>query len=322
MKAIVQDRYGSADVLKLEDVERPRIRPDEVLIRVHAAGVDPSVWHLMTGLPYVVRLGLGLRRPRARVRGLDVAGQIEEVGADVTALKPGDPVYGSCDGSFAEFAKTRADKVSPLPANLSFEQAAVVATSGITALQALRDKGDVRAGQHVLVIGAGGGVGTYAVQLAKAFGARVTGVCGPTKVDLVQSIGADEIIDYTREDFADGARRFDLIIDNAGNRTLSLLRRALSPRGTVVMVGGEDGGKMLGGLDRLLRGMVMSPFTGRKFKGMLAVSRQKDLLALTELIEAGQVTPVLERTFTLTEAADAIRYLHAGQVRGKVAIVV
>ncbi|MGH2766314.1 MAG: NAD(P)-dependent alcohol dehydrogenase, partial [Actinomycetota bacterium] len=261
MKAIVQDTYGSSDVLQLRDIDKPVVEDADLLVRVHAAGVDPGVWHLMTGLPYLVRImGYGLRTPKTRVRGRDVAGSVEEVGRNVTQFQPGDQVFGICEGSFAEYATAREDKVLPKPANLTFEQAAAVPISAITALQALRDKGQVQPGQRVLVIGAAGGVGTFAVQLAKAFGAEVTGVCSTTKADLVRSIGADDVIDYTRDDFADGARRYDLILDTAGRRSLSHLRRALTPRGTLVIIGGEGGGRWLGGFDRNFRAGMLSPF--------------------------------------------------------------
>jgi NADPH:quinone reductase-like Zn-dependent oxidoreductase len=240
MKAMTQDRYGSADVLTLDDIAVPAAGDDEVLIRVRAAGVGPDVWHLMTGRPYIVRLmGNGLRRPKTRVPGWDVAGSVEGVGRHATRVQVRDEVFGFCGGgAFAEYACARADKVAPKPANLTFEQAASVPVSGTTALRGLRDAGAIQAGQAVLIIGASGGVGTFAVQLAKVFGAHVTGVCSTAKVDLVRSIGADHVIDYTREDFADGAQRYDLILDTAGQRSLSHLRRALTPRGTLVIVGG------------------------------------------------------------------------------------
>jgi NADPH:quinone reductase-like Zn-dependent oxidoreductase len=324
MKAIVQDRYGSADVLELGDVDMPVPKDDEVLLRVHAAGVEPGVWHLMTGMPYLVRLlGYGLRRPKVRVRGRDVAGRVEAVGKDVTEFRPGDEVFGICEGSFAEYACARADKLVPKPANLTFEQAAVVPISGLTALQGVRDRGQVQPGQRVLVIGAAGGVGSFAVQLAKAFGAEVTGVCSTTKADLVRSIGADQVIDYTREDFADGTRHWDLILDTAGNRPLSQLQRALTPKGTLVLVGGEGGGRWLGGFERQLFWAPMrSPFVGQKLRSLASKERKEDLQTLRELIEAGKVTPVIDRTYPLAEAPEAIRYLAQGHPRGKVAVTV
>ncbi|MBC6456390.1 NAD(P)-dependent alcohol dehydrogenase [Actinomadura sp. HBU206391] len=320
MKAIVQDQYGSPDVLRLEDIDKPTLKDDEVLVRVHAAGLDPSVWHLMTGLPYLARMAFGLRRPKFRIRGWDVAGRVEAVGEKVTEFQAGDEVFGTCNGSFAEYACAREDKSVPKPANLTFEQAAAVPTSAVTALQGLRDKGRIQPGQKVLIIGAAGGVGTFAVQLAKAFGADVTGVCSTTKTDLVRSIGADDVIDYTRDDFADSAHRYDLILDTAGMRSLSHLRRALTPKGTLVIVGGEGEGRWVGGSGRTLKAVLLSPFVGQKLRGLLAAARKKDLQFLTEFIEAGKVTPVIDRTYPLSEAPEAIRYLEKGNARGKVVI--
>jgi len=323
MKAIVQDSYGSADVLQLRDVDEPTVGDEDVLLRVRAAGVDPGVWHLMTGLPYLVRImGFGLSRPKARVLGMDVAGRVEAVGARVTRFRPGDEVFGACNGSFAEYACAKEDNLADRPPSLPPERAAVVATSGLTALQGLRDAGKVQPGHKVLIIGAAGGVGTFAVQLARAFGAEVTGVCSTTKLDLVRSLGADDVIDHTREDFADGARRYDLILDAAGNRPLSRLRRALAPRGTLVIVGGEAGGRWLGGVDRQLRALLLSPFLSQKLRPMLAAVRREDLQVLKELIEAGKVAPVIDRTYPLAEAAAAIRHLEGGKARGKVVLSV
>jgi len=323
MKAIVQYRYGSADVLEFGDVVKPSPKLDEVLVRVHAAGVDPGVWHLMTGQPYLVRvMGFGLRAPKTAVRGRGLAGRVEAVGANVSGFKIGDDVYGTCEGSFAEYACARADRLAPKPANLSFEQAAAVPISAATALQALRDKGQVRPGQRVAIVGAAGGVGSFAVQLAKVFGAHVTAVCGPTKADLVRSIGADDVIDYTRVDFADGSRRYDLVVDTAGNRSLSHLRRALTPGGTLVIVGGEGGGPWLGIVGRIFGAMFVAPFVKQKLRPLSATERPEDLKYLTTLIEAGSVTPVIDRTYPLREAPDAIRYLEQGHARGKVVISV
>jgi NADPH:quinone reductase-like Zn-dependent oxidoreductase len=322
MKAVVQDTYGSPEVLELREIDKPVVGDDEVLVQVHAAGVDPGVWHLMTGRPYLVRvMGYGLRKPKVGIRGQDVAGRVEAVGTNVTQVQPGDEVFGIGDGSFAEYVAARPGKLAPKPANLSFEQAAAVPISGLTALQALRDRGTVQPGQTVLIIGAAGGVGSFAVQLAKAFGAEVTGVCSTTKVDLVRSIGADEVIDYTREDFADGARHWDLIVDTAGRRSLSQLRRALTPRGTLVLVGGEGGGRWLGGFDRMiLRAPAMSVFSRQRLRSLVSKERSEDLLVLKELIEAGKVMPVIDRTYPLREAPEAIRYLEEGHARGKVVI--
>ena len=323
MKAIVQDEYGSADVLRFEDVDRPAVGDDDVLIRVHAAGVDPGVWHLMTGLPYMIRLGYGLRKPKTRVRGVDVAGRVEAVGRDVTRFRPGDEVFGtSYSGTFAEYAGARQDRFALKPANLTFEQAAAVPISACTALHALRDKGGVQPGQDVLIIGAAGGIGSFAVQLAKAFGANVTGVCSTAKADLVRAIGADDVIDYTRDDFADGTRHFDLILDMAGRRSLSHLRRALAPTGTLVIVGGEGGGRWLGGFDRSFRASMLSPFVRQRLSMLISTERQEDLQLLSELIEAGKVTPVIDRTYALSEAPEAIRYLAEGHPRGKVVVTV
>jgi NADPH:quinone reductase-like Zn-dependent oxidoreductase len=323
MKAIVQDTYGETDVLELRDIDKPEIADDEVLVRVHAAGVDRGVWHLMTGLAYPIRLaGYGVRAPKTPVPGMDLAGVVEAVGNDVTRFRPGDEVFGIGKGAYAEYARAPENKLAPKPANLSFDQAAVVAISGSTALQAVRDKGRVEPGLKVLIIGASGGVGTYAVQLAKAFGAEVTGVCSTTKVDMVRSIGADHVIDYTRADFADGEQRYDVILDIGGNRSLSQLRRALTRKGTLVLVGGEDGGRWLGGMDRQLRMLLLSPFVGQQLRSLLSKENHEDLIVLKELIEAGKVTPVIDRTFSLTEVPKAIRYMEEGHVRGKVVISV
>lgn len=323
MKAIVQHTYGSTDVLELGEIGRPEIADDEILVRVHAAGVDRGVWHLMAGLPYPIRLaGYGLRAPKTSVPGMDVAGVVEAVGKDVTRFQPGDEVFGIGKGAYAEHARAPEDKLAPKPANLTFDQAAVVAISGLTALQALRDHGNVQPGQKVLIIGASGGVGTYAVQLAKAFGADVTGVCSTSKVDLVRSIGADHVIDYTRDDFAHGARRYDLILDIGGNASLSRLRRALTPKGTLIIVGGETGGRWLGGYDRMLRAPLLSRFVGQTLGAMTSSENSEDMIVLAELIEAGKLTPVIDRAFPLSEAPEAIRYLEEGHARGKVVISV
>jgi len=323
MKAIVQDAYGSADVLELRDIDRPDIADDEVLVRVHAAGVDRGVWHLMTGLPYPIRLaGYGLRAPKTPVPGMDLAGVVAAVGKDVTRFEPGDEVLGIGKGAFAEYARAPERKLAPKPGNLTFEQAAVVSISGLTALQALRDRARVEPGQKALIVGASGGVGTYAVQLAKAFGAEVTGVCGATKVDLVRSIGADHVIDYTREDFADGRQHYDLILDIGGNSSLSRLRRALTPTGTLVIVGGESGGRWLGGNDRQLRALLLSPFVRQRLRTFISKENHEDIIALTELIEGGKVTPVIDRTYRLSETPKAIRHVEEGHARGKVVITV
>ena len=321
MKAIVQDRYGSPDVLEFRDLGRPSPGAGEVLVRVHAAGVDPGVWHLTTGHPYLLRLlGFGLRRPKLPVRGLDFAGTVEEVGDGVTRVRPGDEVFGVCEGAFAEYAVAKQDLVAAKPARLSFEQAAAVLVSGGTALQALRDVGRVQTGQRVLVIGAAGGIGTFAVQLAKTSGAEVTGVCSTAKTDLVRTLGAEHVVDYTREDFT--GRRYDLIVDTAGLRSLSTLRRALTPRGTLVIVGGENGGKWLGGIQRVFRAALLNPFVRQRLCGLVSRVRGADLDDLRDLIEAGKLTPALDRTYPLADAAAALGHLHEGRATGKVVLTV
>ena len=322
MKAIVRDGYGSVDVLRLAEIDPPAVGESEVLVRVHAAGVDQGVWHLMTGTPYVMRLaGFGLRAPKNPGLGYDVAGRVEAVGAQVTGFRPGDDVFGTCRGSFAEYAVARADRLASKPGDVSFEQAAAVPISGYAALQAVREHGGVRAGRRVLIIGAGGGVGTFAVQLAKAYGAEVTGVCSTAKTELVRSIGADQVIDYTREDFTDGRNRYDVILDIAGNRSLSQLRRALTPRGTLVIVGGEDAGNWLG-VRRQLRAAALSPFVGQKLGTFISKERGQDLEELRKLLEAGTIRPIVDRTFPLDEVPEAIRYLRDGRARGKIVITV
>jgi NADPH:quinone reductase-like Zn-dependent oxidoreductase len=323
LKAIVRDTYGSPDVLELRDIDIPEIEDEEVLVRVHAAGVGRDVWHVMTGLPYPIRLaGYGLRAPKNPIIGSDVAGVVEAVGKDVTRFQPGYEVFGIGMGSYAEYVCAREDKLAPRPANLTFEQAAVVAISGLTALQGLRDHGRLEPGQEVLIIGASGGVGTFAVQIAKALGAEVTGVCSTTKVDMVRSIGADHVIDYTREDFAEGDQRYDLILDIGGNSSLSRLRRALAPKGTLVIVGGEGGGRWLGGTDRQIRALMLSRFVGQKLGTFISSENHEDMIVLKDLIESGKLTPVIDRTYLLSEVPEAIRYLEEGHARGKVLITV
>jgi NADPH:quinone reductase-like Zn-dependent oxidoreductase len=324
MKAIVQDGYGSADVLEFRDIDEPTVGDDDVLVRVHAAGCGPDVWHLMAGKPYMARVAIGLGRPKVRVRGWDVAGTVEAVGAKVTDFQPGDEVMGTAeDGSFAELAVTPANKLVHKPANLTFEQAAALPISGITALRAIRDEGKVQPGQRVLVIGAAGGVGSLTVQFAKSLGAHVTGVGSTSKQDLIRSLGADEVIDYTREDVVDGARRWDVIVDTAGRRPLSVLRRALTPKGTLVIVGGDGGGNWTGGFFRgMLRGPLMSLFVGQRLRGLATKVTQEDLLTVKELAEAGTLSPVIDRTYPLIEAPDAIRYLAQGHAGGKIVVTV
>jgi NADPH:quinone reductase-like Zn-dependent oxidoreductase len=323
MRAIVQDRYGDLDVLELRDIDRPVPKANDVLVRVHAAGLDRGVWHVMTGLPYMIRLvGFGVRRPRIRVRGMDLAGRVEAVGEQVTRFRPGDAVFGWADGSYAEYASVPEDHLAPMPASIGFEQAAAVPISGLAALQAVRDEGEVQPGQKVLVIGASGGVGSFAVQLAKAFGAEVTGVAGTAQLDLVRSIGADDVIDYTREDVTDGTRHWDVILDTAGHRSLSRLRRALSRRGTLVIVGSEGRGRWLGGFDRQLRALLLSRFVSQRLRALSSKPRHDDLQVLEELIRAGRLRPLVDRTYPLAEVPEAIRHLVEGHGRGKVVITV
>jgi NADPH:quinone reductase-like Zn-dependent oxidoreductase len=323
MRALVQDRYGPPEVLSLERIGVPDVGDDDVLVRVHAAGVDAGVWHLTEGRPYLVRaMGYGLRRPKMKVPGSDLAGRVEAVGKNVTLVRPGDEVFGVGAGSFAQFALAREDRLAPKPSNLTFEEAAAVPVSGVAALQALRDRGGIQPGQEVMVTGAGGGVGTFAVQVAKAFGARVTGVCSTGKVGLVRSLGADDVVDYTRQEIRETGRRYDLILDSGGSRPLSELRRALAPRGTLVLVGGEGGGPLMGTVGRILRAMLWTPFVGQRLRSMYSTERREDLVALTELIEAGAVTPVIDRIYPLAEAAAAVRQLGTGHARGKSVVAV
>ena len=322
MKAIVQDTYGSADVLELREIPRPVVGDDEVLVRTVAASVDRGAWHLMMGMPYVVRImGFGLRAPKAPVPGSNVAGRVEVVGKDVTRFQLGDEVYGAGKGAFAEYACAREDRLAPKPSNVTFEQAAVVPHGGITALQALRDRGRVQPGQKLLIVGASGAVGSFAVQLGKTFGAEVTGVCSTSKIDMVRALGADHVLDYTRDDFADVSQRYDLILDIGGSSSLSRLRRALIRKGTLVIVGGEGGGRWIG-IGRQIRAHVLSPFVGQKLGTFVAKENAPDLLTLNELIESGKVTPIIDRTFPLRETPEAIRYLEAGHARGQIAISV
>jgi NADPH:quinone reductase-like Zn-dependent oxidoreductase len=321
MNAITQDRYGTSEVLRLERVARPVIADDEVLVEVRAAGLDRGTEHLMTGKPYAARLAIGLRKPRHPVVGRDVAGTVAAVGASVTRFAVGDEVYGVAPGSFAEYAVAPEAKLARKPGNLSFIQAAVVPISAGTALQALVEVGKLKAGQSVLVLGASGGVGSFAVQIAKALGAEVTGVCSAAKRDLVTALGADHVLDYAKEDFADGKRRYDLILDIGGSPSLRQLRRALRPRGTAVFVGSENGGNLTG-MGRQLRGALMSPWLRQRLAILIAKERATHFERLTELIETGQVTPSVDRSFPLHEAPAAMRLLETGQVRGKVAIAV
>jgi NADPH:quinone reductase-like Zn-dependent oxidoreductase len=319
MQAIVQDTYGTADVLRLRDIERPAIGDDEALIRVRAASLHIGDWHLMAGQPYLVRI-LGLRAPRDRVRGMDLAGTVEAVGARVTRFRAGDKVYGSGAGAFAEFSRAKAGSLASKPSTLTFEQAAAVPNSACTALQGLRDVGKIQPGQAVLIVGASGGVGLFAVQLAKAFGAEVTGVCSGPKLDLVGGLGADRVIDYTTEDFTRGGRRFHLILDSGGSRSLADLRRVLAPTGTLVIVGGEGGNRWFGPLDRQLRALALAPFVGQTLRSMYSTPNTADLQTLAELIDAGKLKPIVDRTYPLCQTPDAMRYVASGQARGKIVI--
>lgn len=322
MKAIVHDTYGSPDaVLEFRDIDKPVVTDDEVLVRVRAAAVGIGDWLVVSGLPYVARLGYGLRKPKKSVAGFEVAGRIEAVGRNVTQFQPGDEVFGWCNGAFAEYVAVSADALALKPANLTLEQAAAVPISAFAALQALRDTGQIQPGQTVLIIGASGGVGTFAVQLAKAFGAEVTAVCSTRNVDLVRSIGADHVIDYTREDITHSGQHYDLILDMAGNRSLSDLRRALTPTGTLVIVGGS-GGPWLMGIGRTVRALVVSPFVRQRLRPFFSKGRQEDLVVLKELIEAGKVTPVIDRTYPLSATPGAIRYLGERHTQGKTVITV
>lgn len=322
MRAILQDRYGSSETWQLADIGTPEIEPHEVLVHVHAAGLDRGTWHMMTGRPYLMRLmGFGLRAPKNQVPGLAVAGTVVAVGANVTRFSVGDEVFGVSRGAFAEYAAAREDKLAPKPASLTFEQAAAVPISATTALQGLR-LGRIQAGQQVLIIGASGGVGSYAVQLAKSYGAEVTGVCSATKADLVRSLGADHTIDYATDDITGGSRRYDLILDIAGNAPLRRLRRALTSKGSLVIVGGESKGNITGGLGRSLRAPLVSPFVSQRLAMLASKEHYADLLPLTELIDAGQLTPSIDATYVLAEAPVAMRHLEAGTVRGKICISV
>lgn len=322
MRAVVQDGYGTVDVLRQAEIVRPDVAAHEVLVRVHAAGLDRGTWHLMSGRPLLLRvMGFGLRTPKNLVPGLDVAGTVAAVGGPATGFAVGDLVFGISRGAFAEYAPVRADKLARKPANVSFEQAAVVPISGGTALQAL-DAGGLRAGQHVLVIGASGGVGSFAVQLAKALGAEVTGVASTGKLDLLRTLGADHVVDYTSEDLGDAGCTYDVILDIAGNTPLSRLRRVLAPRGTLVVVGGEGGGRWTGGFGRSLRAPVLSLFVRQRLVMLASKERASDLQRLLELIESGLLVPTVDSTFSLAHVAGAMRLLESGAVRGKVAITV
>jgi len=324
MQAIVQERFGPPDVLRLADVDPPEVGPGDVLVRVHAAALNPYDWHMLRGDPRIARLmgPMGRTKPTVRVAGVDAAGRVEAVGADVTELKTGDEVLGFFPGAFAEYARAKVDMVVPKPARLTFEQAAAVPMAAMTALEGLRDVGQVRAGQRVLVNGAAGGVGTNAVQIAAVLGAEVTGVCSTGNLELVRSLGAAHVIDYTTEDFTDGRERYDVILDNVGNRPLRHLRRALTPTGTLVLNGGGSHGKVVGAVGSMLRAVVVNAVVRQRLRPFLIKQKREDLLTLTGLIEDGKLTPVLDRTYPLADTAEGLRHLEQGHARGKVIISV
>jgi NADPH:quinone reductase-like Zn-dependent oxidoreductase len=320
MKVLTQDRYGTADVLELRDVERPSPGAGQVLVRVVAAGMDRGAWHFMAGEPYLMRLlGFGLRAPSVAVPGTNFAGVVEEVGQDVSAFAPGDEVYGATRGTFAEYAVASTTKVAPKPPQLSFEQAAVLPYPTFVAMQALRDHGDVRPGQGVLVVGASGAVGTITVQLAVAFGATVTGVCSGSHAELVRSLGAHEVIDYATEDFTDGSRRFDLIVDIGGRTSIADLRRALTERGTLVIIGGE-GDRWIGGIQRQAWATILSRFVPQKLTAFVVKERAEELLRMNELVAAGKVTPVVGQAFPLPDGAAAVAAFEKGRTDGRIVI--
>jgi NADPH:quinone reductase-like Zn-dependent oxidoreductase len=322
MQAIVQDNYGSGKTLELRQIERPRIGDHEVLVRVRAAGVNPADWAVMRGLPYIARPVYGLRRPKIGVRGTDVAGHVAAVGSAVTRFKPGDEVFGASTGSYAEYVAASEDELALKPTNLTFEQAATVPMAGLVALQAIRDHGNVGPGQTVLINGASGGIGTFAVQIAKALGAEVTAVASTRNLGLVRSIGADHVIDYTKEDFTKSGKRYDVILDNVSNHSLSRLRGALTATGVLIPNGGNFGNRWFASAGRLIRGTVLFRFGTQRLGRFLVSTNHEDLVALKELIEAGKVTPVLDRTYPLSGAGRAIDHVGVGHAQGKVAITV
>jgi NADPH:quinone reductase-like Zn-dependent oxidoreductase len=321
MKAIVYSKYGSPDVLELREIDKPEVGADDVLVRVHAASVNPADWYAMAGTPYVARTQMGLRKPKSNRLGLDLAGVVVTVGGNVTRFKPGDEVFGSSTGTLAEYVCLPEDQALVLkPANMSFEQAAAVPVAALTALQGLRDKGQIQPGQTVLINGASGGVGTFAVQLAKSFGAEVTGVCSTRNVDMVGSLGADQVIDYTQADFTRSDRRYDLMLDVAGSRSWSECRRVLNPQATLVLVGAPKGNRLMGPLSHIVKVRLASLRASQKVIFFIAKLNKEDLVVVQELLEAGKVTPVVERSYALSQAADALRYLGEGHAQGKVAI--
>ena len=323
MKALVQDRFGPPDVLRLAQTGMPEVGAGDVLVRVHAAALNPADWHILRGDPLIARLmGVGLTRPKARVAGIDAAGVVEAVGTNVRQLRSGDEVLGFCRGAFAEYACAAADLVVPKPAAISFEQAAAVPIAATTALRGIRDVGEVKAGQQVLVNGAGGGVGTYAVQIAAALGAEVTGVCSTRNVELVHSIGAARVIDYTREDFAGGQAKYDVILDNVSSLPLTRLRGALTPKGTLVLNGGGTPGHVFGPVAGIVRAVVANAFVSQRLRPLPTRQNQQELMDVTGLIEDGKLTPVVGRTYTLADTAEGLRQVEEGHTRGKIVITV
>jgi NADPH:quinone reductase-like Zn-dependent oxidoreductase len=321
MRAIVHNTYGSPDVLELQEIDKPDVADDEVLVRVRAASVNPADWYVVTGTPYVGRPSMGLRKPKSTRTGVDFAGTVEAVGRNVTQFRPGDEVFGGKDGAFAEYVCVREDRaVVPKPANVTFEEAAAVPVAALTALQGLRDKGQLQAGQKVLINGASGGVGTFAVQIAKALGAEVTGVCSTRNVDIVRSLGADHVVDYTQEDFTRSDQRYDLMFDVAGSRSWSECRRVLNPQATLVIVGAPKGNRLMGPLSHIVKVRLASLRGSQKAVFFIAKFNKADMLALRDLLEAGKVTPVIDRRYELSEIADAFRYLGEGHAQGKIVI--
>lgn len=320
MKEIVYTKYGSSDVLQIQEVVKPTPKDNQVLLKVHAASVNPLDWHFMRGMPYLMRLHSGLNRPKNNFLGVDVAGQVEAVGKDVKEFQPGDEVFGTCDGAFAEYVCASERELVKKPNNVTFEQAAAVPIAAFTAIQGLRDRGQIKAGQKVLINGAAGGVGTFAVQIAKSFGAVVTGVCSTRNLDMVRSIGADHVIDYTQENFTQSGQHYDLIFDTVGNSSLSDCRRVLDSNGILVLVGGPDKGRLLGPLTRSFRALVLSRFVNQRMVMLLAARRKEDLLMIQKLLGDEKVTPVIDRRYTLSEVPEAIRYLEEGHAQGKVVI--
>ena len=326
MKAIVYCDYGLGN-LKLENVEKPVPNDDQILIRVRATSVNPYDWHFIEGTPKIMRLGVGLRKPKDTRLGVDYAGTVEAVGKNVTQFKPGDEVFGGRGGAFAEYVCVRQDRlVATKPANITFDQAGSADIAGVTALQAVRDKGKVQSGQKVLINGASGGVGTFAVQIATSYGADVTGVCSTRNVDLVRSLGADHVIDYTKEDFTKGDQRYDVILDNVANHSISEYRRVLTPKGKYIMIGGGSGAKdwqgLFGMMTRPFKAMLLKPFVSQEMGMMLTDPKQNDLVVLADLMQSGKVKPVIDRTYTLEQLPDAVRYVEEGHARGKVVITV